>query len=47
MSDTTFFPFEWTDRLMPLRYAGGSEKGGEVVWEELTDQLPLLTIPRR
>ncbi|WOO76783.1 Acyltransferase LovD [Vanrija pseudolonga] len=43
MSNTTFYPFgeELKDRLVPLRF------GGEHGYEVLTDQMPLLTLPRK
>jgi hypothetical protein len=42
-ADTTFYPFgaELKDRLVPLRF---NRDGG---YEVLTDQLPLLTLPRK
>lgn len=42
MSNTTFYPFDRGDKLMPLRFR--SEDGE---WQELKDQLPLLTLPRK
>ncbi|BEJ13888.1 hypothetical protein CspHIS471_0310620 [Cutaneotrichosporon sp. HIS471] len=43
MANTSFYPYhpEWTNRLLPLRFR--SETG----YEELKDQLPLLTLPRK
>ncbi|GMK53796.1 hypothetical protein CspeluHIS016_0103820 [Cutaneotrichosporon spelunceum] len=43
MANTSFYPdhAEWIDRLLPLRFR--VEDG----YEELKDQLPLLTLPRR
>lgn len=43
MANSSFYPDhpEWKDRLVPLRFKG--EKG----FEELKDQLPLLTLPRK
>jgi CubicO group peptidase (beta-lactamase class C family) len=49
MSETTYYPFASEDKakhLMPLRYGKDAEKGGDIQWEVLDQQLPLLTLPR-
>lgn len=43
MHNTSFYPDqpEWKDRLVPLRFK--TDQG----FEELKDQIPLLTLPRK
>jgi CubicO group peptidase (beta-lactamase class C family) len=48
----------WDDRLMPVRFGAGAVPdpskigvgvtgNGEIIWEKLDGQLPLLTLPRK
>lgn len=39
MKETTFYPFgnEWEDRLLPVRWGDGTDKGGKLDWKKLEE----------